>query len=82
MSYAGAKGKAGGGSLKPPPRTPPPALSDDEKAAIAERVRLIKAHLPAAMDFVKELHEEGMVDGLRCIVSVTVFEGGDHGSDG
>lgn len=82
MNYASAKGRAASGSLKPLNVLPPPPLSDDEKAVIAERVRLVKQHIPEALDFVKALHAEGMVDGLRCIESVTVFEGVDHGSDG
>lgn len=82
MSYASVKGKAAAGPLKPLNQAPPPELSDAEKEVIAERVRLMKAHIPEALDFVKALHAEGMVDGLRCIQSVTVFEGDDHGSDG
>lgn len=80
MSYASAKGKVV--RVAPVATKPPPPLSDAEKAVIAERVRLVKAHIPEAMDFVKSLHELGMVDGLRCIQSVTVFEGNDHGSNG
>ena len=80
MSYASAKGKAV--RVDPVATKPPPPLSDEEKAVIAERARLVKAHIPEAMDFVKSLHELGMVDGLRCIQSVTVFEGNDHGSNG
>ncbi len=82
MSYASAKGKMASASLKPLNRRPPSELSDDEKALIAERVRLVKQHIPEAMDFVKKLHELDMVDGLRCIQSVTVFEGVNHESDG
>jgi len=73
MSYASAKGKTPHFAAEK--RSPPPELSDEAKAAIAERVRLVKAHLPEAMEFVKKLHAEGLVDGLRCIQSVTVFEG-------
>ena len=80
MSYASAKGKTV--RAAPLATKPPPPLSDAEKAVIAERARLMKAHIPEAMDFVKSLHELGMVDGLRCIQSVTVFEGNDHGSNG
>ena len=73
MSYASAKGKTPHFSVEK--RQSPPALSDAEKEAIAGRVRLVKTHLPEAMDFVKALHAEGLVDGLRCVQSVTVFEG-------
>lgn len=80
MSYASAKGKTP--HLAAEKRKPPPELSDAEKEAIAGRARLAKAHIPEALDFVKKLHAEGLVDGLRCIVSVTVFEGNEHGLDG
>jgi hypothetical protein len=80
MSYASAKGKAA--HFPVDKRKPPPELSDEQKAAIAERARLVKQHIPEMMDFVKALHAEGMVDGLRCIESVTVFEEVDHGADG
>ncbi|MDD2664363.1 MAG: hypothetical protein PHD19_11485 [Dechloromonas sp.] len=80
MSYASAKGRAPG-SLKTLNQTPAPPLSDAEKAVIADRARAVKEHLPEAWDFMKALHAEGMVDGMRCLVSVTVFEGEDHGSD-
>jgi uncharacterized surface protein with fasciclin (FAS1) repeats len=73
VSYASAKGKTP--HFEAQKRKPPPELSDAEKAAIAERVRLVKTHLPEAMDFIKALHAEGLVDGLRCVQSVTVFEG-------
>jgi uncharacterized protein involved in copper resistance len=80
VSYASAKGKTA--HIAAEERRPPPELSDEQKAAIAERARLVKQHIPEMMDFVRALHAEGMVDGLRCIESVTVFEEVDHGVDG
>lgn len=89
-TYAGAKGKgnplpasplspkgtsfgaSGGGVVRP--------LSDAEKEAVAGRVLLVKAHLPEGFEFIKALHAEGLVDGLRCLVSVTVFDEVDHGA--
>lgn len=73
MSYASAKGKTAHFAAEKP--KPPPELSDAEKEAIAGRVRLVKEHMPEALDFIKALHQEGLVDGLRCVASVTVFEG-------
>jgi len=81
MSYASAKGRTPSGSLKPLNAPPPRPLGEAEKEAVAERARQLKQHLPEAMDFLKELHAEGLVDGLRAIVSVTVFEEVNHGSD-
>lgn len=80
MSYASTKGKTP--HFVAEKRKPPPELSDEEKAEIAERVRVVKAEIPEALDFVKKMHELGMVDGLRCIASVTVFERDEHGLHG
>lgn len=74
MSYASAKGRTAP-LFEEQSRKPLPALSDAEKAVIAERVRLAKQHIPEVMDFIKALHAEGMVDGLRCIESVKVLKG-------
>lgn len=77
-TYAGAKGKTVVAPAKRPGRALP-ELSDDEKVQVAERVRLVKEHMPEAFEFMKALHAEGLVDGMRCLSSVTVFEGVDHG---
>lgn len=69
-------------SLSPP--TPSPragegakrplrVLSEDEKNEIAHKRALIHTHLPDAVPFVKELHEFGMIDGWRSVISVTVY---------
>ncbi len=80
MSYASAKGKTPHFVVEK--LKPLPELSDAEKEEIAGRVRLVKEHLPEAMDFIKALHAEELVDGLRCLASVTVFERNEHGLDG
>ncbi len=54
-------------------------LTEKEKTAVASRVALVKEHIPEAMDFLKELHSLGMVDGLRAIKNVTV-NGVVHGN--
>lgn len=80
-TYAGAKSKAAAPSLNPLNQKAAQAeLSDAQKAVIAERARLVKKHIPEAMAFIKALHAEGLVDGLRCIASVTVFEEVNHGT--
>lgn len=76
-SYAGAKGRAEQRSA-PALVAPTPELSDGEKAAIAERVHLLQAHEPGALDFFRALHKEGMVEGWRSIVEVTLIEGNDE----
>lgn len=78
MSYASSKGR-GSASLKPLNRAPLPELSDAEKEAVAAKARLVKEHMPDCWEFMKSLQAEGMIDGMRCIESVTVFEGKDHG---
>jgi hypothetical protein len=73
LSYASAKGKTA--RFAQEKRIPPLGLSEAQKEAIAGRVRQVKEHIPEALDFVRDLHGEGLVDGLRCIVAVTVCEG-------
>ncbi len=80
-TYAGAKGKSGfGPNLPSTVGKALPELSDEEKEAIAERVRLVQKHMPDAWEFMKALKAEGMIDGMRSIASVTVFEGVNHGA--
>lgn len=82
VTYAGVKSKT------PYPLAPLPRagegkvseLSDGEKAVIAERVRQVKEHIPEAFEFMKALYAEGLVDGMRCLASVTVFDEVDHGA--
>ena len=75
LSYASAKGK----TVARPPVCQEvrkvAELSEAQKEEIAGRVRLVKEHIPEALGFIKALHAEGMVDGLRCIVAVKVCEG-------
>lgn len=80
MSYASAKGKTPHFAAEK--RKPPRELSDGEKAEIAEKVRALKEKIPEAMDLIKAWHEEGLVDGLRCIAWVRNLEREEHGLDG
>lgn len=50
------------------------ALSDGEKAAIAQRREFVHEHLPEAVDFVKQLHELGMIEGWRNVTRVGMIE--------
>lgn len=67
-------------TIEPVAHQAPPALSDAEKLVIAQRVNLVKEHIPEAMDFIKDMHAFGMVDGLRCITSVTTPDGVTYGN--
>lgn len=80
MSYASAKGKAAIPVTLPKRTAPVRELSDEEMEAVAARVRLVKQHMPEAFEFMKALHAEGLVDGMRCLSSVTVFEEVNHGA--
>ena len=76
-SYAAVKGRS---ALPKKVNGQPAEISDEEKEAIAGRVRLVKQHMPEVMDEITAFHAAGMIDGLRCAVSVTVFEKDDHGT--
>lgn len=71
MSYAQATGRSE--RTAAPARAAVRPLSDAEQARVAERVALVKEHLPEVMPFIRELHDLGMVEGLRCIGEVSVF---------
>lgn len=79
-TYAGAKGKAVVQPALSRRATPLPKLSAEEMEAVAGRVRLVKQYMPDAFEFMKALHAEGLVDGMRCLSSVTVFEGDGDGT--
>lgn len=49
-------------------------LSERERELVAENYALVKTHLPEIVPLVKELHDAGMVDGLRCIVRAELIE--------
>lgn len=78
MSYATAKGRFPAAE-QPVRQAAVKELTDEQMAEVAGRVRLVKEHIPEAWDFVKALHAEGLVDGMRCVESVTVFEGKNDG---
>jgi len=80
VSYASVKGKAAIAVTPPKRSTPLPELSDEEMEAVADRVRLVKRHMPEAWELMKALSAEGMIDGMRSLASVTVFEGDGDGT--
>jgi len=80
MSYASAKGKTA--HVPAEKRKPPPELSDEEKELVADRIRFIKEKMPDCWEFLKDLNENNCIDGMRCVLSVRLLEGVDHGSDG
>jgi hypothetical protein len=60
-----------GGMGDPQPAKEPEPLTPAEQAKVKRNVELMRQNVPEAESFIRELHAEGMVDGMRCIVSVT-----------
>lgn len=77
MSYAQATGRKE--RTATPARAAVRPLSEAEQAQVAGRVALVKEHLPEVMPLIRELHELGLVEGLRCISEVMVFGKGEAG---
>lgn len=77
MTYAKEKGRgnASAADEKPEARRPSRPLSEHERERVAQNYALVKTHLPEIVPFVKELHEAGLIDGLRAIDKVQVFNG-------
>ena len=69
-TYAQAKGR----ELQPETAKLPP-LSDDQRAVVAGRYGLIKEHMPEIVPLIRELHDVGLIDGLRAIASVELING-------
>lgn len=74
--YAHARGRTLNLPLpdKPEPeRKPPPPLSSAEQARVAQNRRLVHEHMPEMLPIIKELVEEGLIDGWRNVTKVTIF---------
>lgn len=78
MSNAYARARGAQLPLAPPPaslplpeRKPPPPLSPAAQAHVAETRRLVHKHMPEMIPIIKELAEEGLIDGWR---NVTITE--------
>lgn len=74
-TYAQVRGKTVPSAPKAPerPRAPKPLTAAEQDRA-AEMAALHKQHLPEFNPMLKELHELGMIDGWRSIVSIEVLE--------
>lgn len=54
----------------PLPKRPQRELTPREKESVAEKRAQVHAMGQVAVDFIAELHKEGMIDGWRGVVSV------------
>jgi hypothetical protein len=79
-TYAGVKGRTAALPQRPAPPAALRPLSAVQAARVAENKALVEAHLPEMLPFFRDLYAEGLVDGWRAVVSVSVFEGMNHGS--
>lgn len=61
-------------------RKPGRPLTEREQVRAAENRALVREHLPEALPFIKDLVDEGLIDGWRNVESVEVFA--DHNEGG
>lgn len=48
----------------------PEPLSPQDERKLKQNIALMREHIPEAEAFIKELHREGMIPGMRALVSV------------
>ena len=75
MSYAQAKGRAPASAVVWTRASVAPIDSQAEHDRIAANYSLVKQHMPEIVPFIKGLHAVGLIDGLRAIRNVQVFQG-------
>lgn len=73
MSYASAKGRSVQRPAAPTRREPAP-LSEAEQQRIAETRAMVVEHMPEAVQFIKDLHAEGLIDGWRNVTRCTLLD--------
>lgn len=73
-AYAQATGAAVQ-ATKPTARPLPP-LTEAERVRVAKNYAQVKTHLPELIPLIKELHEAGLIDGLRSIRRVELIQKG------
>lgn len=74
QTYAQARGKPVKASEAPARPRKPKTLTSAEQARAEEMAALHKQHLPEFNPMLKEMHELGLIDGWRSIVSIEVIE--------
>lgn len=73
MSYAAAKGRSIQTPAPTAKRAPKP-LSEEEQQRVAENRAMVLQHMPEAVQFIKELHAEGLIDGWRNVTRCTLLD--------
>lgn len=67
---------------QPRPKRPRQELSEAEKEIVAANRAAVYEHLPDMLPLFRELHEAGLIDGWRDVVSVELLnEGTEYGND-
>lgn len=76
-SYAAQKGRAApvAKAAAPAPAMP---LTDAEQQRVAETRAAVVEHMPEAVQFIKDLHAEGMIDGWRNVVRCSLLDDAGH----
>lgn len=77
MSYAAAKGRAIQRPASTTRREPTP-LSEAEQQRVAANRAMVIEHLPEAVQFIKDLHAEGLIDGWRNVTRCTLLDREKH----
>jgi len=76
-SYAAQKGRAAPVAKAAAP-SPSRALTDAEQQRVAETRAAVVGHMPEAVQFIKDLHAEGMIDGWRNVVRCSLLDDAGH----
>ena len=72
--YASIKGRASAPVAAAKVATPARTLSPAEIERVAENRAFVMQHMPELVDFIKELHGEGLIDGWRAVTHCTLIE--------
>lgn len=74
MSYASAKGRAIQRPATDQPRRPTRPLSEADQQRVAANRAFVLEHMPEAVQFIKDLHAEGLIDGWRNVTRCTLLD--------
>lgn len=77
MSYASTKGRAIQRPATDQPRRPQKPLSEAEQQRVAANRDFMVEHMPEAVQFIKELHAAGLIDGWRAVKNCKLIEHND-----
>ncbi|WP_153110103.1 hypothetical protein [Propionivibrio limicola] len=72
--YASIKGRATAPATAAKATTPARALSDAEIERVAENRAFVRENMPELVDFIRDLHANGLIDGWRAVTNCTMNE--------